>query len=274
MPDSPIKVEDIEKAINESGFPLQLGLKRLLQTAGTRWRVALWEHPWRDPLSGDEKLLDMALSAESGQMMMIECKRARDTEWIFLREQSGGQHDSRLATQCWVTAKKGNHPPDVFDWTNVPHVPGSPVALFCVIRKNNQRSQELLERTAAELVRATEAVARQELKLFETTKKRLSRIYTPVIVTTAKLILCDIDYQDFDVQSGEMLADSSRQVPFIRFTKSLSVPETYLGADNLSDISKQSERSVVVVSAGSFVEFLNKWDVGNIGSLAAVLWDQ
>lgn len=270
-----MNADDLERAINESGFPLQLGLKQLLQSVGIRWRLALWEHPWRDPISGDGKFLDMAVSDESGQMLVIECKRAKDTDWIFLREKSGEQHDTRLATQVWVTARREGKNPAVYDWCTVPHVPGSPIGEFCVVRKNNQRTQELLERTAAELVRAVESVAHQELELFQSNDKRLSRIYTPVLVTTAKLCLRDVDYSNFDIDRGEMLGASSRPIPFIRFTKSLSAPEKYVGPGSLNDISQQSERSVVVVSSNGFLEFLRKWDVGrNLNTLADALWGQ
>jgi hypothetical protein len=260
---------DLEKAINDSGFPLQLGIRQLLQGAGVRWLLSLWEHPWRDPASGDEKFVDMVLMDKAGQGLIIECKRARDTEWIFLREKSGGEHNSRLAVRVFVTAVREGKPPQVHEWCSVP---GTPIGTFCIVRKNGQRSQELLERTAADVVRATEAIARQELLLFQSNKKRLSRIYTPIVVTTARLILGDVDFSKFDVEKGEASGSSFVEVPFIRFTKSLSVPEKFVGADTLSEIADQSERSVVIVSAGALVAFLSRWDIGNIGGLAEALW--
>lgn len=81
-----MNADDLERAINESCFPPQLGFKQLLQSAGIRWRLALRENPWRDPISGDDKFLDMAVSDESGQIPVIECKRAHHTAKIFLRE--------------------------------------------------------------------------------------------------------------------------------------------------------------------------------------------
>jgi hypothetical protein len=264
---------DLEKAINDSGFPLQLGIRQLLQSAGTRWRLSLWEHPWRDPASGDEKFVDMALIDDAGQTLVVECKRARDTEWIFLREESGGQHDSRLAVRVFVTAVREGKQPQAHEWCSVPHIPGTPIASFCVVRKNGQRSQELLERTAAEVVRATEAIARQELLLFKSNKKRLSRIYTPIVVTTARLLLGDVDFSKFDVEKGEAAGSSFVELPFIRFTKSLSVPEKFVDANALSEIADQAERSVVIVSASALVRFLSKWEVTrNIGSMADALW--
>src|SRR5437879_1684849 len=83
---------ELEKAVNDSGFPLQLGLKHLVQTGGARFRVALAEHRWRDPLADETKFLDLALRTGDDrlpQLLVVECKRARDTDWIFLREPTG-----------------------------------------------------------------------------------------------------------------------------------------------------------------------------------------
>lgn len=103
-------------------------------------------------------------------------------------------------------------------------------ANYCVIRKNRQFCQELLERTAAEIVRATDALAEQETEIFlrangsaprNATARRLFRLYVPVIVTTAKLYICDADYTKIDLAEGQLGALSSAKVHFVRFTKSL-----------------------------------------------------
>jgi hypothetical protein len=48
------------------------------------WRVALSEHAWRDPNSEDPKFFDIVLRGrgDGPQRLVIECKRARGTEWI------------------------------------------------------------------------------------------------------------------------------------------------------------------------------------------------
>jgi hypothetical protein len=160
----------------------------------------------------------------------------------------------------------------VNEWTDVPYIPGSPLAEFCVIRKNNQRSQELLERTATELVRATEAIALQELTIHKRQRTRLSRIYTPLIVTTAKIIICDLTLENFDPVTGEIPEGDFETVPFVRFRKTLSATGNIEKMADLGDLAKQSERSVLVVHPASFLEILNKLDVGNIAGLANELW--
>ena|SRR6185312_9944496 len=92
----------LAKAINESGFPLQLGLKQLAQSQPDR-RVILTEHPWLGPLGDHEKVVDMVIGGRGNgpQRLVIECKRARNTEWLFLREQIGHEpRDGRLAVRA------------------------------------------------------------------------------------------------------------------------------------------------------------------------------
>ena len=42
--------------------PLQLGLKQLVEENGGDWKVLVTEYPWRDPLYGDEKVIDVILT--------------------------------------------------------------------------------------------------------------------------------------------------------------------------------------------------------------------
>lgn len=194
-----ISETDLAKAINESGFPLQLGLKQLAQSQPD-WRVILTEHPWLDPLSHHEKFVDMVIGGRSDgpQRLVIECKRARNTEWLFLREQIGHEpRDGRLPVRARTLVRRRDGS-TVDQWLDVPFCPGSPEARYCVIRTNGQRNQELLEKPAAELVRAVDALAQQE-DLIHTSGRRdaagfdkaLARVYVPVIVTTAGVYICD-----------------------------------------------------------------------------------
>ena len=255
---------DLEKAINDSGFPLQLGLQISAQTRSGDWRVLLSEHPWRDPLTGDEKFIDFVLHGKTCQSLVVECKRARDTEWLFLREPTAGLQENRLITRARVVAKPENGRPQIDEWTNVPCIPGSPIAQYCVIRKNKQRSQELLERTAAEVVRATEELARQELAIFTKTGRRLSRVYTPIIVTTAQMFICDADYGKIDLESGEVAGVDITPVSLVRFMNTLSAVDAALSVTRLEGLAGQAERGVIVIQAKAFLSVLAKWDLGTL----------
>ncbi len=262
---------ELQKAINESGFPLQLGLQQLV--SGVRgWKTILAEHPWKDPLSSEEKFIDLVL--QQGQdypvRLVLECKRARDTEWLFLREPSTYPgRDERLKVRARIVVRHGGG--NINQWIDVPFVPGSPEAGYCVIRKNKQRSQELLERTAAEVVRATDCLAQQETVIYEgdgsalpDPRRNFRRVYVPVIVTTARLFICDAEYEELDVQAGEIGGLVASEVASVRFMKTLvSFDPRQSSAQSIEEFSTQSERSIVVVQAAHFLSFLRGFQLGS-----------
>jgi hypothetical protein len=266
---------DLEKAINDSGFPLQLGVKHLVETQNAvDWKVVLSEHPWRDPFKDDEKFIDLVVQGKTFFTLVIECKRARGTEWLFIREPAanGGTPGDRRATRVLLIRRQKDHYPSIQEWTNVPCVPESPLAQFCVIRKNGHASQELLEKTASEVVRATEAISQQELALHMGAQARgpyLGRIYVPVIVTTARLFVCDGDYTKVDLDTGELNGFHMAPAPIVRFEKSLGSGGMTPGRRPLRLEDTTSERSVLVVQALAFREFLKDWDVGDLTGTAA-----
>ena len=141
-----------------------------------------------------------------------------------------------------------------------------------MIRKNRQRSQDLLEKTAAELVRATEALARQEYAINDrvrqgvtTLNKGLSRVYVPMIVTTAQMYICDADYQSVDMQTGEVPNSSATAAHVVRFRKSLGGGDHKgWAARSVEQFAEWSERSVVVVQAAAFLDLLRQWDLGQL----------
>jgi hypothetical protein len=261
---------DLARAINESGFPLQLGLKQLAQSC-PEWHVALWEHPWRDPIGDDERFIDLVLRGrgDGPQRLVIECKRSRETELLFLREPTSyHDRDGRLNVRARAVVKRPRGGTEVNEWLDVPFIPGSPEANYCVIRKNNQRTQELLEKTAAEVARAADALAEQETAIYAGNRLRvgsdqpLTRVYIPVIVTTAKMYICDAEYEKVDPQTGEVPSASATDVPVVRFMKSLGLPDpTRSSATSIEQFAQQSERSVVVIQAAYFTKCLNNWDL-------------
>lgn len=263
---------DLARAINESGFPLQLGLKELARSRGGAWHVILSEHPWRDPVNNDEKFIDLVLRGrgDGPQRLVIECKRSRETEWLFLREPTSyHDRDGRLNVRARALVRRHVGDNMIDEWLDVPFLPGSPEANYCVIRKNNQRSQELLEKTAAEVVRATDALAHQESEIYKRTRssivsfdQALTRVYIPMIVTTANMYICDAEYARVDPQTGEVPDLSATEVPIVRFMKSLGSPDPrQSSATSIEQFAQQSERSVVVIQAAHFANCLDEWDL-------------
>jgi hypothetical protein len=264
-----VETEELLKAIGDSGFPLQLGLQRVVASV-QGWSCELSEHAWRDPLTGDEKFIDIIVSDARGrQTMVIECKRAKQTDWIFLRETPTSEHDNqRRVIRARVVAIRPAQGKVVNEWTDVPCMPASPIASFCVPRKETGRA-ELLEKTAAEVARATDAVAEQALAIHERVRRAtplvahgFGGIFVPIIVTTARLFICDADYSTLDLESGEVPKAHALEVPLIRFQKSLgSSDPARSNALSLKEFADQGDRTVLIMNARYFSEFLAKWDI-------------
>jgi hypothetical protein len=207
---SPVNDANFRKAINDSGFPLQLGLEQLAKRV-PGWLVLGAEVAWADG-EEDEKFIDLVVKQEGGPIrLVVECKRARDSEWLFLRSPNAypyHQRDQTINVRCRVMCRPALGVTGTFvdHWMDLPFMPGSPQAEYCVLRKDNQRTQTLLEKTAAEIVRATEAIACQEAAIVDhgrtsapqLVNQAIARVYVPMIVTTAKLFMCDANYEDID----------------------------------------------------------------------------
>ena len=84
-----MKNTDLEKAVAESGFPLQLGVEHLVRSTGGGWRVILSEHPWHDSATDEDKFVDLVLQADPGLTLIVECKRAKETERKRVAEAPG-----------------------------------------------------------------------------------------------------------------------------------------------------------------------------------------
>ena len=88
----------------------------------------------------------------------------------------------------------------------------------------------------------------------------------PTIVTTANLFICEANYAAVDLETGEVGGAEVVPVPYLRFMKSLSAGKVNRSTGQLEDVSDQSERTVIVVQAKSFLSFLQTWDLGDLPS--------
>jgi hypothetical protein len=98
---------DLQTAVNNSGFPFQQGIQQLVNHSITGWRVELKGHPWTDPQFGEGRFIDIVAS-NSGNLvhLVIECKRARDADWIFLRESVSNEFsNNHLSVEARVFGK-------------------------------------------------------------------------------------------------------------------------------------------------------------------------
>jgi|TARA_R100000687_G_scaffold77047_1_gene69316 hypothetical protein len=248
--------------VNSSGFPLQIGLENLVNGTTTEhgWRTLYEEHSWQHPQSGDAGFIDLVLANRYGTVFFaVECKRVKDTSWIFLS--ASKEVKDRRHTKAFVFSKSRGEVKR-FEWIDLTLDPATPEAQFCVIPGSDQRSKSLIERSAAELVYATESLALEDKELSVDVENEL-RVYFNLIVTTATLQICSFEPHDVSIKDGTVEDPEFLEVPYVRFRKQLS--PTY----NLSEAvdvfgqsrSRAKENTVFVVNSEHLVEFLREFEL-------------
>lgn len=246
---------------NSSGFPLQLGVMHAIDQS-SEWRVVLEEHPWRSADNRSEGFIDVvAMNRQPGfGAMVIECKRVRQAAWVFLIPKTPPSNRSQAT--IWdsnrTDGKWLNH-----GWRNWQADPTTYQSQYCAIPGQQQGRQNLLERTAFDLIESVEALAGQEFELIEQNEVTIfSRVYVPVLVTTAHLFAASFDPSTITLSDGALPDDTSLvEVPYIRFRKALSVKALLSSASNLKELSMTNERTVFVVNAEQVTMFLNQFEL-------------
>ena len=257
--DSGLNQEPVTVA-NSSGFPLQIGVAHAINLS-SEWRVVVEEHPWRDDESGSEGFIDIvAMNRSPGfGALVIECKRVRQSAWVFLIPKNSPSiksqltiWDSRLVEGKWLN----------YAWWNWQADPATYQSLFCAVPGQKQGRKNLLERTSSELLCSVEALARQEMKIFgRYDANNLSRIYVPILVTTARLFAATFDPETITLAEGNLPSDASfKEVPYLRFRKTFSA-NMDSSAKSLIELHKTSEKTIFVVNAESVTEFLNQLEL-------------
>jgi len=95
-----------------------------------------------------------------------------------------------------------------------------------------------------------------------TSNKFVNRLYIPVIVTTAKLKVALFDPKEISLSEGELPTDVVFQsVPHIRFRKTFSnIQDRFFEDRSLHEAFRETERTVFVVNAESFKEFIETFE--------------
>ncbi|MBX7124007.1 MAG: hypothetical protein K1X42_17920 [Opitutaceae bacterium] len=151
--------------------------------------------------------------------------------------------------------------------------PETPQSAYCVVDGEDPRSKPMLERVAAEVIAATEAIATEEQSILVTTQDFL-RAYFGVIVTTASLKVCSFDPGTISIANG-MIEDAHLvDVPYVRFHKQLSTAATRnddaaFGIADLDGLTRAKENTVFVVNSEHLIQFLTEfeWDAKSIAYL-------
>lgn len=244
--------ESVGAALQSSGFPFQTAVAHLINPS-IGWTLHASEYPWQTS-SGDGQFLDIV--ASNGVLFLtIECKKTRKDIFTFLRplgvSHTGVVEEFRcLRTKQIPDARNGL---EIFceEWALLP---GSTSSEFCVVSTSESgRDQRLLERDAGLVVRGTDAFAQDFRQRFNPERDPApptACLFVPVIVTNAPIYTARYRPPDVSLESGEFSVPPREidNVPWVRFRKAFT-------SDGGPDLGN---RSVFVVHAASFVEFLGQ----------------
>ncbi len=250
--------DKLRKLVNKSGFPLQIAIESKINNSDRHeWNLLFAEHYWEDRNSNDDGFIDLILEHQDKKdVIVVECKRVKETSWIFLQEKKSSKDGNRV--KIWINDYE-NKRINKSHWheANIQLTPPASESMFCVVSKKGNAVLNMIERTAAELTLATESFAKEDFMLCKPFE-RYYRRFLSVIVTTAELKLCEYDPSDISISSGEFENAEFQPLPYIRFRKQLSGRQTpSLNYSMSSDqISKAKENTVVVVNSNYLDDFL------------------
>lgn len=251
-----MKEDKLRNNLNSSGFPFQIAVESVISNI-SGWKVSRHEYAWRNNDTGQNGFIDI-IAVRKYITLVIECKRVRDAEWIFL---CSSRNTNRSHARFWVNKLGGQE--EAVGWYDGQVEPSCPEAEFCAVMGQDHR-KPLLENLASELISATEAFAVEELPFFKGI--RMSMFYFPVIITTAELYVCQYDPSNIEIETGEMKNPKFEPVPFVRFRKSLTTAPTRFATEQKITVpealAEAKERTVFILNASSIKSILADWEIG------------
>lgn len=246
---------------NSSGFPLQIAAVHAVNQS-RNWRVLFEEHHWQSDRTGSEGFIDIVAETKDHAIsaMVMECKRVRQTAWVFLIPKESPSMCSQ--TTVWHSHRRDSKWAK-YDWINLPADPSSYQSQYCAIPGQEQGRRNLLERTASELIDSVEAFAEQERLIQEKNgTDNFNRAYIPVIVTTAQLFVSYFDPAAISLTEGSLPTDVPvLPVPNIRFRKSLGDRALFSLVSSIGELHTLSERTIFIVNAENLPVFMRQFEL-------------
>jgi hypothetical protein len=251
------KTEHLREIVNTSGYLFQERICEEIKSTKNRhaWQISTDEHRWTDE-GGRERFIDVVLMRRFSRLV-LEIKRCKEeTNWIFLPF-PGTNITEEYTHRLWTQWRREQ--PHTSQWEAAMVRPVSSVAKFCTVRGQGEDDSPMLERLGGVLLRATESVAGEELRMgTRQLYEDCCWSYFPVVVTNAKLHLCSLKYAAIDIETGKLPLDAQfNEIDFIRFTKSLSTSFDEKKPPRTLDESNQaSQRTIFVVNGAKLSRFL------------------
>lgn len=256
--------------VNSSGFAFQMRIEEEILKEPNRWRLVGREHRWQDE-SGQSGYIDLLVDFDALRVL-VECKKQKDKNWVFLKAKSGEHRDrcSLLWAKKYKPIDPMPIPTDFAAWDVFSVSPTSYVSAFCTLQGQGDNSKTLLEKTASELTHATECLAKEEFAFTVAKDFPQQKVYLPAIVTNAKLTVCSFAPHKVNISTGELALEDAefQEVPYIRFQKGLETSilssASQIGIQQelgLREINAEKERTVFVVNSDHLLDFLKHCDI-------------
>lgn len=259
----------LRKQVNASGFPFQIRVKHEIKASYKRhgWLPVAPEHRWANTYSGTEGFIDLILRKgisplHSEWYMVIECKRARGGNWVFLKSHT----DNEVYDAHVLLARRMYSETTSPLWIRCSPAPMSSVSSFCTVPGQGDRGIPMLERISTELLDSVESLAEKQMSVDPALSENwpeTKAFYIPVIVTNTELVVCQFEPEAVDLSEGVLKDDSGtfQTVPFIRFQKSFITRFATRNVPmSLQEANKENKRTILVVHAPSLPDFLQRWD--------------
>ncbi len=246
--------------LNSSGFPFQLRVEQEISRSASKsgWQIITREHHWEHPASGRSGYIDIV--AGYGMVrLVIECKRAAESSWLFLVPDSNIKEMTRVRSFCTVFAGQGSF--QGYDWCDLNASPQSHESMFCIAQGQSAK-EPMLERMAGELIQSVEALAFEEARLAAEISSANRRIYLPAVVTAAELNVCLFTSSSVSVERGRLETADFTRVPHLRFRKGMAQNlSTKNRGSDLGEANLRKERSLFVIQAKELAGFLQAWNI-------------
>jgi hypothetical protein len=253
MPDQPNSdaPQAVISALMASGFPFQTAIAQMVQET-QNCSLTSEETPWCDE-TGADQFID--LIAQKGDIsLVIECKKTQKETFTFLcpgRLANGNVNRARCIGLYQI--QDVSHRMQ-FSCNDLNLMPKSVESMFCVVSTSHAgKDRRLLERDAQHLIRGTDAYEPRRKREIDANVVQAEKLFIPVLVTNAKLFIANYDPADISLDTGEFSNWSDAEVSsvsWVRFRKAFTSAGRELG-----------DRTVFVVSAPAFQEFLNRLEV-------------
>jgi hypothetical protein len=242
----------LRNSLNNSGIPFQLAVENVITTVSAGIQFVKREVP------GAGDFIDVVARSYNA-LFVFECKRVDDKAWVFVMSDVRRGSSTRCRLE-WFNSKAPVPRSPLPGFTRVFcdewfMAEGSPESDFCIMPK--QGATSLLEETCRKLLAGGRQLLADETVMHEVGYLPL----VPVVVTTAKLYVCQFDPTIVSLDTGKLDTSGGQfvQTNLVRFRK------TFVTTKNNSYESSQMilenwvsdrERTVFVLNPSALERFL------------------